>query len=301
MKKILIAGGTGLIGSHLINRLKDKYEVHILSRSKKNNEGSVIYHVWDIDKNYIDVEALKVDVIINLTGAGIAEKRWDMDRKKLLIDSRVKPLALIEKTLLENKLKPSLFIGASAIGFYGDRQDESLDENSKIGSGFLSDCSKVWEEASNKITPLVDRSIILRIGVVLSTKGGALPELMKTSPVGFLNYFGSGDMIYSWIHIDDLVSIITSSIENEKYSGILNAVSPTPLSNKEFTKSLGNALGNRLVFSAPIFALKLILGEMSAVVLYSSKVLPKRLVELNHKFQFQNITEAFKDLLLRKI
>ncbi len=299
MLKILIAGGTGLIGNRIIESLKDKYEIHVLSRNKKENKNGIIYHTWNPDENSIDENSLKVDVIINLAGAGIADKRWTKERKKILIDSRVVPTNLLIDTLKKSKHKPSLYIGASAIGFYGDRGNEVLNEEAKVGSGFLAECSEVWEEASMGMKPFVDRMMILRIGIVLSSKGGALPELKKTSPLGVLGYFG--DMYYSWIHIDDIVHIIDQAIINENYSGIINGVSPTPIKNKDLILKLAEVLRGKISLPAPSFGIKLALGEMSAVVLNSTKVVPKKLQSISHNFLHPDLEKALKDILAKGV
>jgi uncharacterized protein len=302
MKSILIAGGSGLIGRRLAEQLSDKYEVIILSRKKQKNEGTIKYLYWNPEVNEIDPEALKSNIIINLAGAGIADQRWTNSRKKELIKSRVVPATFIANQLKKNGLRPMLYIGASAIGFYGDRDDEVLTETSSMGQGFMAECCKQWEDASRKIEDYVERFIILRIGVVLSKKGGALPKLLMTSPFGILNYFGDGKMYYSWIHIDDICGIVKSALEDSRYCGIINAVAPEPLQNKEFVNEINNGLiSSKIILPAPTFAIKIALGEMSAVVLSSSRVIPNQLQKWNHHFSYIAVTEAVKDLELRGV
>jgi uncharacterized protein len=302
MKSILIAGGSGLIGQRLTDLLSKKYEVRILSRSKRENKGNVKYYQWDPMANEIDPEALDSHILINLAGGGIADKRWTSSRKKELIDSRTIPTDLIANHLKKNKLKPMLYIGASAIGFYGDKDDEVLTEASKVGEGFLADCCVQWEGASRKIEPLVDRFILLRIGVVLSKKGGALPKLLMTSSFGLLNYFGDGSMYYSWIHIDDICGIVEVAIDDNRYTGIINAVAPEPLQNKDFVKEISKGLpSSKLVISAPALAIKLALGEMSAVVLNSNRVLPTQLQKWNYQFKFMKVSDSIRDLVERGV
>lgn len=298
MQSILIAGGSGLLGQRITELLSDIYEIRILSRKKRESKGNVHYYLWNPDSDEIDHHALTADVIINLAGEGIADKRWTDKRKKELVDSRVKPAALIARTLKQYNLRPKLYIGASAIGIYGDRGDEVLTETSQKGTGFMVDCCDQWETASSAMLPLTDRLLILRIGIVLSAKGGALPKLWMTAPLGVLNYFGSGDMYYSWIHIDDIVGIISAAIDNAQYNGVVNAVTPESMTNKNFMKTMAHSMaGPKIVLPAPTFAIKLALGEMSAVVLNSNRVIPTRLNEIGYKYKFGGLGQAIKSFL----
>ncbi len=302
MQSILIIGGSGLLGSHIAALLKDSYEIRILSRKPIPANGNIKYYTWNPDKEEIDHAALTADIIINLAGEGIADKRWTASRKKVLVDSRVKPAAFIARTLRQYHLRPKLYIGASAIGIYGDRGDELLTENSAPGHGFMVDCCRQWEAASTEMLPLVDRLLILRIGIVLTTRGGALPKLWMTAPLGVLNYFGSGSMYYSWIHIDDIVGIIGTAIADPAYKDVVNAVAPNAMTNKKFMHLVGKSKDfPKLVLPVPIFAIKLALGEMSAVVLNSNNVVPAKLIEHKYNFKFPNLVAALKDLQKRRV
>ncbi len=302
MQSILIIGGTGLLGRHIAAKLCSKYEIRIMTRKIIPNTDAVKYYKWNPDKEEIDLAALSADIIINLAGEGIADSRWTADRKKALIDSRVKPAAFIARTLRQHNIRPKLYIGASAIGIYGDRGDEALVESSGYGEGFMVDCCKQWETASVEMLPLVDRLLVLRIGIVLTNKGGALPKLMMTSPLGVLNYFGNGGMYYSWIHIDDIVGIIESAIEEVQYIGVINAVAPKAVSNKKFMQVMAESMPwPKLVLPAPLFAIKLALGEMAAVVLNSNNVVPAKLRDLKYNYRFPALLEALQDLQKRKV
>lgn len=295
-KSILIAGGSGLVGSRIIELLdKSKYNIHILSRSAKSDD-DIVYHKWDFDSMTIDDDALKVDYIINLNGAGIADERWTDSRKKVLIESRVKSAKLIKSALEKTGHRPKAYISSSAVGYYGDRGEEKLYEDSQAGEGFMAECCLLWEEAASELAPLVDRFVINRIGIVLSKKGGALPKILMTKPIGVYNYFGDGKQYYAWIHIDDLCKIFIDQVENEKYSGIYNAVTPDPLTNKKFTKEIKEALDGYLLFPAPVFGLRLLLGEMANVVLNSSRVIPKRLEKQSFDFKYKDLGSAVKAL-----
>lgn len=299
---ILIGGGTGLVGTRLLEMIDfSKYKVHILSRSKKPDTEDINYFTWDFRTMTIEDGATDVDYIINLTGAGIADQRWTDSRKKILIDSRVNSAKLIQQSIQKSKVRPKAFISASAIGYYGDRADELLTETSPSGDGFMSTCCRAWEESAMLVSPLVDRHVIHRIGIVLSTDGGALPKILMTKAVGVYNYFGDGSQYYSWIHIEDLCNIFLSSIEDDSMTGIYNVVAPTPLTNKRFTTEIKDALGGVVALSAPKFALRLLLGEMANVVLNSNRVVPDRLTKVAYPYQFTDLGEAVKDLIKRGI
>lgn len=302
-KTILIAGGTGLVGSRILEMLpKAQYNIHILTRNKKPDQENIKFFEWNIDNREIDLDSLKVDHIINLTGAGIADKRWSSARKKIIIDSRVNSLKLIKEGLVKINHKPESVVCASAIGYYGNRGNENLNENSDPGHGFLPECCQLWEEASEELIQQSGRGTIFRIGIVLSSTGGALPKILMTRKAGIINYFGDGSQYYSFIHIDDLANMMITALQNSSYRGVINAVSPTPMSNKDFTKKIAEVLpGFQAVIPVPSFALKLALGEMAAVVLDGTKVYPMKLTELKYDFLFENLTDAILDIEERKI
>lgn len=297
---VLIGGGSGLIGSRLTELLTAKgYHVHILSRKKKASTNKLItYHQWDLDQMTIDRASTKVDHIINLTGAGIADARWTDKRKQLLISSRVDAAKLILQNLKETGHKPKSYVSASAVGFYGDRGEEVLTESSPVGKGFMAECCSAWEDAAMLLEGAVERLVVNRIGIVLSTKGGALPKILMTRPV--LSYFGDGAQYYPWIHIDDLCQIFIDSMEQSERRGIYNASVPEPLTNKKFTEQIKNAVGG-IVVPAPTFALRLAMGEMANVVLNSNRVLPARLSQEQHTFQYSDLKTAVQDLRKRKV
>lgn len=299
---ILIAGGTGLVGSRLLEMIDyTKYSVNILSRKKKKDTENINYFTWDFEKMEIEDGAVQADYIINFTGAGIADARWTNARKKLLISSRVDSAKLIKQGLENTEHRPKAYISASAVGYYGDRGSEKLTEDSPAGEGFMADCCKIWEDSALELKHLVDRLIINRIGIVLSTKGGALPKILMTKAVGVYNYFGSGSQYYSWIHIDDLCRMFLKNISENTMTGIYNAVAPKPLTNKDFTIKIKEALGGIAALPAPKFGLRLLLGEMADVVLNSNRVYPNRLEENNFHFDNSDLGLAVKDLVDRKI
>ncbi|RYU95292.1 TIGR01777 family oxidoreductase [Emticicia agri] len=297
---ILITGGTGLIGKHLTQLLLSKgHKVSLLSREKVNVPDVKVY-LWDTEKGLIDDDALKnTDYIIHLAGAGIADKRWTDKRKQEIIDSRVKPIQLLNKHLKEQKIKLKAFISASATGYYGgDTGEARLDENSPAGNDFLATCTKIWEEEAEKFTQ-AERVVSLRTGIVLSEKGGALAQLIKPVKMGIGSPLGTGKQWMSWIHIDDMCQLYLQAVEDEKMQGAYNAVAPDPVRNEEITRVAAGVLKKPLwAPNVPAFVLKLLFGEMSVVVLGGSYIKNKRVSEeLSFSYQFTSIKEALEDLL----
>ena len=250
----------------------------------------------------IDTNGLSSDYLLNLTGAGIADKRWTTSRKKVLIDSRVNSNKLLLKGLKQKGITVTSFTCASAIGFYGDRADELLDESSQPGEGFLAKCCELWEQSADLLTAFSDKTSKVRIGLVLSSMDGALPKMLMTNKVGVLSYFGSGKQYYPWIHIDDLCRIIVESLTNESFAGVINGVNPEPITNQELMIQIKNELDLKsVILPAPAFGLRIALGEMADVVLNSNRVIPKFLLDNNFEFKFNHVGKAVKDLLERNI
>jgi uncharacterized protein (TIGR01777 family) len=270
-----------------------------LSRTKKELPNLEVFQ-WDIQKGHIEEGALeKADYVIHLAGAGIADQRWTDARKKAIIDSRIQPIELINKYLQEKNIQLKGFISASAIGIYGcDTGDVRLDENSLLGNDFLAECTKLWEIYAQKVKNAT-RIVSIRVGIVLSKKGGALPKLVQPIRYGFGAALGNGNQFMSWIHVDDLCNIFVKAIEDEKMQGAYNAVAPNPVTNQEMTSVAAEVLKKPLWLpNVPNFALKLVFGEMGIVVTGGNFVIPKRLSqETDFKYKFTNIKEALNDLL----
>jgi len=304
MPTVLIAGGSGLLGQRLSQLLRQrKYEVYHLSRQPKPKAAFPTYK-WDVEKGFLPHEAIdKADYIINLAGAGIADKFWSKSRKQIIIDSRVKSTLLLKSSIEKRSVPPKAYIAASAIGFYGNRGDEPMAENALPGSlGFLPECVRVWEDSINKIGETGLRTVVFRIGIVLSTKGGALEKMML--PFRFFSgvYFGDGKQWYSWIHIEDLCRMFIEAIENINMKGIYNGVSPIPVRNKEFISTIKEMRGKPAVLlPAPAFPLRLAMGEMAEMILDSIKVSSSKIEQTGFSFKFPELSLALKNLLERKI
>ena len=307
METVLITGGTGMVGKHLTELLVVKgYNVLIVSRKKvmARRHASISYALWDVDAQTIDVEAFqKADYIINLAGAGVADKRWSVERKKEIVESRTKAGATIVKALetIPNKVK--CVVNASAIGWYGADTKESLQkgftEDAVADTEFLGDTCKQWEESIEPVTKLGIRLVKLRIGIVLSNNGGALVEFLKPLKWGLALILGNGKQIISWIHVEDLCRLFAYAIENKAMAGAYNAVSSVPITSKELTLTLAKIVKGKSYISAhvPSFVLKIILGEMSIEVLKSATVNNHRVKALGFQFNFPTIETALKDLV----
>ena len=307
MKTVLIAGGSGLIGNRLSQLLSERgYAVRWLSR---NPGGGAPYpaFAWNPDRGDLDSRALEgVDAVINLAGAGIADGRWTEQRKALIISSRVNSTRLLAQKMGEMDRPPKVYLSGAAIGIYGDRGDESLDETAQPGnSGFLAESCRQWEAAIQALaTALPIRTCYFRIGLVLSGKGGALPKIKLPFYLGQGAYFGHGRQWYSWIHIDDVCGMFMEALEQEHWSGVYNATAPEPETNRLLTRMVGRVwfgYGLNIPIPVPAFALKFILGEMAETVLSSARVYPKRALEAGYKFGFPTLEAGLRDLKARKL
>lgn len=293
MERILIVGGSGFIGQKLSGHFKRHgFEVNVLSRNNRNTEAGFFH--WDPTKNVIDIDALKADIIINLAGAGIADKRWTQSRKNEILNSRKLSTQVLFDHMNRVNLKCNTLINASAIGYYGHTKDIWVDENSNPKSDdFLSDVCRQWEETALRLAGVTRRYVTLRIGTVLDKNEGALPKMMGSMKYGVANYLGNGAQFLSWIHIGDLCRMIQFIIENNKVQGTINAVSPFPLCNRKFTEALRARLNPKaLIFPIPSVALKILLGEMSSLVLNSSRVSSKKIMNQGFEFSYPTIKDA---------
>ncbi len=298
MKTILVAGGSGLIGRKVCKYLSDKgFEVKILTRSIRQDI-SYPQFVWSPAQQFLDTKALEgIDYILNLAGEGIAEHRWTEAAKKQITKSRTDSNQLFFNTLKESSPAVKGYFSAAAIGYYGDRGEERLDEKSSAsGKGFLSQSCIEWENSIRSIETLGIPTTWFRIGLVLDKDGGALPHIASPLKFGVNPYFGDGNQYYSWIHIEDICKAIHFSIENNM-NGAINLTAPNPVRNIVFTKLLEGALKKVVFpFSIPRILLKLLLGEKAALVLDSNYVLPRKLLDAGFEFSFPTLDVALKDI-----
>lgn len=299
MAKVLITGGTGLVGQHLSKMLLSKgYEVAILGRTKKTGTTIPMFY-WDVNKNIIDKEAIKsVDYIIHLAGVNIAGKRWTKNRKQEIIDSRVKSTKLLFNNIDPNhKLKA--FISASAIGYYGIiTSNHIFTETDPPANDFLGETCRLWEDSANKFQNQGIRTVKIRTGIVLSIQDGALSKMIKPFKLGFGSALGSGKQFMPWIHIDDLCEIYIKAIEDSEMNGAYNAVAPKHINNIEFSQEITKRL-KRPFWSVniPAFLLKLHLGEMADILLKGSRVSPDKIIASGYNFKNPTLKSALKKLL----
>lgn len=294
--KILITGGSGLIGMRLSEMLIDLgYEVAHLSRNPAKVSSYKTFK-WDIKDGYIDDNAISyADYIINLAGASVADEKWSEDRKKVILKSRVDSINLLHKCLEKSEHHVKGFISASAIGIYGNSGDSIMSEESTYGDDFLAEVCKAWEAASWRMRDLNLRTVIFRLGIILSNKGGALPQIAKPIKMMAGAPLGSGKQFMSWIHIDDACRLFVSAIEDTKFEGVYNAVAPHPVTNEKFTKELADAMHKPLVLpKVPAFAINLVMGEMSEVVLASQRVSANKVLQTGFTFEYNYLEEALE-------
>lgn len=271
------------------------YEVAHLSRSPDKFSHYKTFR-WDINKSYIDDSAINyADYIIHLAGAGLADEKWTNERKREILRSRVASTQLLLDSLRKTKHHVKGFISASGISIYGDAGDQLMSEESTYGEDFLAEVCKAWEAAAWQFKDLGIRTVILRTGIALSDKGGALPQIARPVKMMAGAPLGSGKQYMSWIHIDDLCRLYIRAIEDTHFEGVYNAVAPHPVTNNEFTKALAEAMHRPLVLpKVPSFALNLMLGEMSNVILTGQRVSANKVMQTGFTFEYNYLDEALE-------
>lgn len=296
-QKFLISGGTGLVGQFLTNLLisEGKEVVHL---TRNPREGSVKQFYWHPDKQEGDKNALNgVDTIIHLAGEGVADKRWSESQKKRILDSRVKSTQLLVSWLKAGNHQVKSFVSASAVGIYGPYPSGRVTENHPAGEGFLANVCVEWENEANKAKAYVDHLAILRIGLVLSTKGGFLKAIQTPAKFGFAAAFGSNKAIQPWIHIQDLARMFYF-VSEQRLNGVFNATAPNPVSSQVMMKSVCSAMGSPYFLPAvPVPVLKVLFGEMGGMLAASQQVVPEKLLNSGFSFEFPELNWALADLL----
>lgn len=298
MKKVLISGGSGLVGSALSKMLLERgYSVNILSRSSGEKNGVKSFE-WNIEKTEIDMEAYKdVSSIVHLAGAGIADKRWTKERKETIIDSRVESARLLYLGAVKAGVDLNAFVSASGINYYGSKTtDHIFVETDPPSPDFIGDCCVQWESAANEFKALT-RVVKLRTGVVLSANGGALDRMAKPVKMGVGAPIGTGKQYMPYIHIDDLCEMYIHAIENNHVEGEYNACNGNHINNIELTESLARELKKPLWMpKAPELALKVLFGEMAQIILYGSRASSDKIKTTGFKFKFQNLHQTLYDI-----
>ena len=299
MANVLISGGSGLIGKALSKLLiKNGHRVVHLGR-KENLTSEIKCFRWDLTKNWIDARAFEnVDTIVNLAGAGIADKSWTNERKKEILDSRVISSQLLIGEANKRLGQIKTFVGGSAIGFYGAvTTDKIYTENDLPGNDYMANVCVKWENEYHQLNENI-RKVIIRTGVVLSNEAGALPKLVTPVKFGLGSAIGSGKQLIPWIHINDIVSLFYEAICNASMIGIYNGVSPNTISNNELNKAIAKQLKKPYFMpNVPSIMLKILLGEMAIMVTEGSAISAEKTCSIPYQYQFPKIEDALKDLL----
>lgn len=297
-KNILITGGSGLLGRQLTKALLNLgHTVNHLSRSP-GKDPHVKTFLWDVDKGRIDEHCIDgVDTIIHLAGAGIADKRWTNERKREIVESRTKSISLIYGLMANKAHKVHTVISASGINYYGNRGNELLTEDSAPAHDFIGNCCIEWEKAVDEGKQFDLRILKFRTGVVLTTQGGALPQLALPVKLAVGSPLGTGKQWVPWIHHQDVIDMYLFGLDNEQLTGVYNMVAPLPVSNKEMTAAVAKQLHRPLwAPNVPAFLIKLLFGEMASLVLGSTKASAQKIEAAGFKFKYPDIASALKEI-----
>ena len=300
MTRVLISGGSGLIGSALTAALRADGVIvnHMVRRKEATSPGDV---AWTPTSAIVDIAAMEgYDAVVHLSGANLAQGRWTKSRKQILRNSRVDTTRVLVDALARLQKKPSVFICASGIGYYGSRGDEILTETSGNGSDFLGMVCRAWEAEAARAATNGIRTVITRLGVILSSHGGALPAMVAPFKLGLGGRLGSGKQWMSWITLQDVVAIIRCAIDVPSWSGPYNVVTPSPIQNSEFTRVLAGVLHRPAFFAAPAIPLRIALGEMAdSLPLASQRVEPAKLQAAAYRYHQENLEAALFDALVK--
>jgi uncharacterized protein (TIGR01777 family) len=299
--KILITGATGLIGRAICRRLAEEaHQVVVLTRQPESAEvveGARVFR-WEPMLGPPESEAWEgVDAVIHLAGEPVAASRWTDEQKRRIRDSRVMGTRHLLTGIKAVTDRPKILVSGSAIGFYGNRGDEHLDEHSAPGQGFLPEVCRQWESEALRGQEMGLRVVLVRTGVVLSTNGGALEKMLLPFKLGLGGRMGDGRQWFPWIHIDDIAGIFYHALFSTEVRGPINGVAPGIVRNGEFTDELAAALHRPAIFSVPQFVLKIVMGEMAEVVLHSQRLIPRVALDSGYRFRFQMLRPALRSLL----
>ncbi len=302
--KILVAGSSGLVGSALVNALAGAgHTVCRLVRTESSGGGASkdgFAVAWNPTTGELGGAGVGPDAVVNLAGASIADGRWSTQRKEVLRASRIDTTRALVGALAKMNVRPNVLVSASAIGYYGDRRDEILTEESNAGADFLAGLAKEWEAEALKAETLGIRVVLARFGIILARGGGALAKMLTPFKLGAGGRLGSGKQWMSWVTLEDVVGALRFAIENNSARGAINFVAPQPMQNFEFTKILAKAVHRPALFPAPAFALRLALGEMAdALLLSSQRVAPKALEKLSYRFLHVDLNSALASVLAK--
>lgn len=295
---IIICGGTGFIGQHIAAHLAESgHTITLVARDKPTKQLDFSFIAADLSKEESWMKEIrKADVVINLVGKNIFT-RWDKKIKKSIFDSRIQSTTNIVKAIKEGGNKKTVLINASAVGYYGFNERETLDERGSAGTDFLATVCQAWEKVAMKLSKEGNRVVITRFGIVLGPDGGALHKMEPVFKRGLGSKIGSGEQWFSWIHIHDLARIVGYMIQHETIEGVFNCTAPEPVKNKELTKLLAAQLHSPSVLPpVPGFVVKAALGETADIILKGQKVIPKRLLDQGFVFTYPTLSAALEDI-----
>lgn len=299
LNDVLITGATGLVGRQILPRFERAVITTRNATSARNKfpHDNVSIIQWNYDNEDLNLTNVAApNAIINLMGESVAEGRWTTAKKKRMYDSRVIATEKLVQSIGNMETKPEVMVSTSAVGYYGDHGDNPITEHVSNGSGFLAELCVDWEAAAREVEKFGVRLVVIRIGIVLSTEGGALAALLPIFKLGGGGQLGSGQQFFPWIHIDDLVNLICWAVRSPDASGVYNATAPHPVTNKEFTKSLAAAIHRPAFLPVPKFALRLLKGEFAESLFESQNVVPSRALEQGFDFKFPRLDAAFANL-----
>jgi uncharacterized protein (TIGR01777 family) len=305
--RIFVTGGTGLVGTRLVRRLRERNdEVHLLTRrpdfARQQFDGCVIVEGDPMQPGPWMDAINSCDAVLNLAGENVFGRRWSAEFKTLLHDSRVRSTENVVQALSQNPRTPAgeakVLVNASAIGYYGPHGDEELTEDSPPGDDALAHVCIAWEKAAHEVEKSGVRMAILRIGVVLDKQGGALKQMLTPFKMFVGGPVGSGRQYVSWIHHADLTGLILMALDNGTVRGPVNGTAPNPVTNKQFSKALGRALHRPSFMRTPRFMLRVMLGEVAGLVTTGQRVMPRKALEMGYQFKFPEIDVAMRDVLV---
>jgi hypothetical protein len=291
---VLVTGGTGFVGGSLVNQLVVRDDrVVILTRTPeraRSARAGVTYARWPVDVS-------RFDAVVNLAGAGVVDRRWSAEYKRELVSSRVDLTRALVEAIARAPRRPGVLVSASAVGYYGDRGEEELTEDSRPGDDFLARLCADWEGAAQRAADSGVRVATVRIGLVLGRRGGALARMLPIFRLGLGGPFGTGRAWFPWVHVEDVAGLVVHALSSASASGALNAAAPGSVRNREFAAALGRALSRPAILPVPPFALKMALGESARVLTASQRALPRRTQATGFRFQWPELEPALKNLL----
>ena len=289
--KVFVTGGTGLIGRALVKRLlEDRHDLTVLTRQSLKSTGAITYI------NAIDDLDMRQDIVINLAGAGLADRRWSSTYKTEIRSSRI-DLTKALVTRLRSTGLPDLFISGSAIGIYGQSAEHTFSENDPVGTGFSAELCRDWEVSAGEVDDQDTRCVLLRTGVVLDDALGAYPQMTQSFRFGLASWMGQGDHWLSWIHLTDMVGAIIHCIDHPEVSGPVNMTAPNPVTHRTFADELRNVTTTIMGTGMPGWLMRLMLGEMAdELLLTGQRVVPSKLLSAGYQFQFGALSDAVADL-----